>query len=111
VVDYPVITGDIDKARTREERIVALQKVVRLESNVIDEIQTEVLAYLDEHPNAADTVDAIKQWWLLQRLARYSNEKVQQALEQLVHTHLVERKVLGDGREVYARAPRKQVIN
>jgi hypothetical protein len=75
------------------------------------EIQTEVLGYLDEHPEAADSVEAIQRWWLLQRVARYSRDRVQRALDGLVAAHQVERRVLGDGREVYARVRAPVVIN
>jgi hypothetical protein len=73
------------------------------EQNALIEIQAEVLGYLDEHPEAADSVEAIQRWWLLQRIARYSRERVQQALDGLVAARMVERRMLGDGREVYAR--------
>jgi Fe2+ or Zn2+ uptake regulation protein len=75
------------------------------------EIQTEVLGYLDEHPEAADSVEAIQRWWLLQRVARYSRDRVQRALDGLVAARLVERRVLGDGREVYAKSRQTAVVN
>ena len=79
--------------------------------NTVTEIQAEVLGYLDEHPEAADSVEAIQRWWLLQRIARYSRSLVQQALDGLVVAQRVERRVLGDGREVYARARQTAVVN
>ena len=79
--------------------------------NTVTEIQTEVLGYLEEHPEAADSVEAIQRWWLLQRIARYSRSLVQQALDGLVVAQRVERRVLGDGREVYARARQTAVVN
>ena len=79
--------------------------------NTVTEIQAEVLGYLDEHPEAADSVEAIQRWWLLQRIARYSRSLVQQALDGLVAAQRVERRVLGDGREVYARARQTAVVN
>jgi Fe2+ or Zn2+ uptake regulation protein len=79
--------------------------------NTVTEIQAEVLGYLDEHPEAADSVEAIQRWWLLQRIARYSRSLVQQALDGLVAAQRVERRVLGDGREVYTRARQTAVVN
>ena len=79
--------------------------------NTVTEIQAEVLGYLDEHPEAADSVEAIQRWWLLQRIARYSRSLVQQALDGLVAAQRVERRVLGDGREVYARVRQAAVVN
>jgi len=68
------------------------------------EIQAEVLGYLDEQPNAADSIEGIRQWWLMQRMAKYSLRRVQQAVEELEAAHLIERRALADGRMVYAKA-------
>ena len=81
------------------------------EQHTLIEIQTEVLGYLDEHPKAADSVEAIQRWWLLQRVARYSRELVQQALDGLVAAQRVERRVLRDGREVYAMVRTPAISN
>jgi Fe2+ or Zn2+ uptake regulation protein len=70
----------------------------------IGDIQAELLGYLEEHPEAADSLDAIQQWWILQRVYRYSRATIQCALDQLVKARLVERKVMTDGREVYKRS-------
>jgi hypothetical protein len=77
----------------------------------IEEIQIEVLAYLDDHPGAADSADAIQQWWLLERMAILSRTKVQNALDQLVADNRVEQRVLRDGRKIYARLPTSQTLN
>jgi len=90
---------------------VEVQNKVRQEYSALEDIQAEVLGYLDEHPNAADSVEAIQQWWILQRVARYSRAKIKQALDQLVEAHLVEQKILVDGSEVYARAQYTQAVN
>ncbi|MBT8440571.1 MAG: hypothetical protein KJO91_12635 [Gammaproteobacteria bacterium] len=74
----------------------------------IGDIQAELLGYLDEHPEAADSLDAIQQWWILQRVYRYSRATIQCALDQLVKARLVERKVLADGRKVYKRSSLNQ---
>ena len=72
--------------------------------DVLGQVQMEILGYLDEHPNAVDSLEAIQQWWLLQRVARNSRSRIRQALDQLVDARLIERRVLSDGHEVYARA-------
>jgi hypothetical protein len=85
--------------------------MVNKEYDVLNEIQTEVLGYLDEHPNAADSMEAIRQWWILQRVSKYSREMIQQALDKLVEARLVERRLLRDGRELYAKAQQRQKMN
>ncbi|MEN8205161.1 MAG: hypothetical protein ABFS24_04025 [Pseudomonadota bacterium] len=70
--------------------------------NTLSEIQSEVLGYLQQHPNAADTAEGIRQWWLLKRLAMYSQEKVQRALDELRAEHLIESCRMNNGNEVYS---------
>ena len=77
----------------------------------LSEIKTEVLGYLEEHPDAADSVEAIQQWWLLQRVSRFSRERIQKALDQLVEAHLVDRRRLSDGHEVYKRVHQPNSLN
>jgi hypothetical protein len=77
----------------------------------LNEIKREVLGYLDEHPDAADSVEAIQQWWLLQRVSRYSRERIQEALDEMVKEHLIECHQLNDGHEVYKRVIQSYSIN
>lgn len=48
------------------------------------EVAASVLAYLQRHPDAADTLEGIVRWWLPQQ--RYETEKarIEQVLETLV---------------------------
>ena len=69
--------------------------------STLSDIQSEVLGYLAEHPNAADTAEGIRQWWLFQRMAKYSQDKVQKALDQLKDAHLIEVRMLGNGHAVF----------
>ena len=69
---------------------------------ILSDIQSEILSYLDDHPNAADTAEGIRQWWLFQRMAIYSQDKVFKALEQLKKTGLIEARMLSDGNEVFS---------
>jgi len=50
----------------------------------------QILHYLVDHPDAADTVDGIRQWWLLEGEERSSAE-VRAVLERLVERHLITR--------------------
>ena len=84
---------------------------MQIRDNGTEEIQIEVLAYLEDHPGAADSADAIQQWWLLERMAYLSRTKVQNALDQLVADNRVEQRVLPDGRKIYAKLPISKTIN
>ncbi|MCW5665826.1 MAG: hypothetical protein KIT35_18505 [Piscinibacter sp.] len=50
----------------------------------VDAIASAIRGYLAEHPNAADTVEGIRRWWLLGTLGEVPPELVEQALEQLL---------------------------
>jgi len=74
----------------------------RNDFEVISAIQTDVLEYLQGHPDAADSADGIRQWWLLAEMARRSIDRVQAALDELVAAGLIEHRVMDDGRLIYA---------
>jgi len=70
-------------------------------SDEIDELGTEILAFLKENPKARDTLKGIAEWWLLERDVRRETEKIRQALARLVAAGwLVERRE-ADGRVHY----------
>ena len=56
-----------------------------------DEVDRAVLAYLEAHPSAADTLEGITAWWLEQRRIRYGVEIVSGALERLISGGAVEK--------------------
>ncbi len=70
---------------------------------MLTDIQSDVLGYLEEHPDAFDTVDGIRHWWLLRRLAQYSIDRVQTALDQLVASGSIAIHLLDDGQRAYGR--------
>jgi len=55
-----------------------------------DDVDRAVLAYLEAHPSAADTLEGITAWWLEQRRIRYGVEIVSGALERLISCGSVE---------------------
>ena len=50
-----------------------------------------ILRYLDERPEAADTADGIRQWWLRQEGVERSPADVQAALDRLVEQRRIAR--------------------
>ena len=61
-----------------------------------------ILRYLRAHPQAADTVVGIVEWWLPRHLHAEAVERVQAALDELVAQGWVEKIVLVDGTVLYA---------
>ena len=52
-------------------------------------ISYEILAYLDKHPDAQDTLEGIVDWWLLEQHIERQIEGVREALGGLVAQRLV----------------------
>lgn len=75
----------------------------------IARIAQDVRRYLEAHPNAADTLDGIAQWWLVRQRYGHAKEQVQKALEQLKRERLVLTRTNADGRIIYRSAQRRGV--
>lgn len=65
------------------------------------EITNEIMTYLANHPNAADTLDGVAKWWLLDRSDKLQLGQVKQALDELVAKGLVAAQKGGDSKIVY----------
>lgn len=63
----------------------------------------EILAYLDAHPQAADSLEGIVLWWLPRQRFVEARARIQESLEQLVDRGLVERTRLPDGTVLYGK--------
>lgn len=59
------------------------------------------MSYLDSHPNAADSLTGIMQWWLPRSLSAPDVAEVKAALDRLVAAGRVRRTLLPDGSELY----------
>lgn len=62
----------------------------------------EIRAYLAAHPDAADSVEGIRQWWLPDSLAHVSLVVLRQALDRMVRRAELRRMRLPDGSDLYA---------
>ena len=67
----------------------------------------EILRYLRAHPQAADTVDGIVEWWLPRQRYDEAVDRVQSALDELVARGLMEKTTLVDGTVLYADGAQK----
>jgi hypothetical protein len=56
-----------------------------------DGVGEQVLQYLSEHPDAADSLDGIRQWWLRRGGEGGSAADVKAALDRLVEQNLIAR--------------------
>jgi hypothetical protein len=69
----------------------------------VERIAGEIMTYLDQHPQAADTVAGIRRWWLSTHSATADESIVSEALAALQAGGLVKRTSLSGGTELYAR--------
>jgi hypothetical protein len=66
----------------------------------VREVESAVQRYLEAHPNAFDTAEGIRMWWLAD--LEPAPAAVQAALDHLVERGIVVEKPLPDGRSGYA---------
>jgi hypothetical protein len=66
----------------------------------------EIQRYLSSHPDAADSVEGIRRWWIARLRLEESARHVQEALNRLVAQGVVIERVMPDGRAVYEMAGR-----
>jgi hypothetical protein len=66
------------------------------------EIERSLLSYLRGHPQAADTLDGIVEWWLPLQRYETARLRIEGALERLVADGILRRDLLHDGAVLYA---------
>jgi hypothetical protein len=64
---------------------------------LVDELAAEILRYLEAHPDAADSLDGIVQWWIVHERFLRGVAATGRALERLVADGRIDRVVLPDG--------------
>lgn len=60
--------------------------------------------YLTEHPEAADSLTGIRQWWVPEALQQIAAERIRGALEEMIASGEVRSERLPDGTELFSRA-------
>lgn len=70
------------------------------EANVL-QVTSEILGYLERHPDAADTEEHIRNWWLQASGVEYRRETVTNALQMLEMDGFIEHVELADKRIAY----------
>jgi len=70
-----------------------------------DELIDDILEYLVNHPQAADSVDGVSRWWLARNGAAPPQADVERALATLVERGLLRRVELPDGTVLYCCEP------
>jgi hypothetical protein len=71
---------------------------------LVDELAAEICAYLQAHPDAADTLDGVVQWWIAHERFLRGITAAARALERLVEEGRVEQISTADGRTVFRAA-------
>lgn len=72
-------------------------------STNVSNVASEIVRYLENRPNAAETVDGIAMWWLARQRFEDSKETVQLALEYLVNQGMLCKQIFG-GKEIYRKS-------
>ena len=67
-------------------------------------LQASIRRYLEKYPDAADSPEGIRQWWLTEELRMTPTEKLDQALMLMVISGEMQLNILPDGTELYARS-------
>jgi hypothetical protein len=76
---------------------------VEPEEVVFSNLCDAIVRYLTQHPDAADTVCGIANWWLPPERRDVDERMIQRALDGLVREGKVTRHLLVDGTFLYAR--------
>jgi hypothetical protein len=73
------------------------------EEEPVQVIAHTIQRYLEVNPDAADSAEGIRRWWLPPALAEESPGTVEEALDRLVAAGVISRRPLPDGRVLYAK--------
>ena len=68
---------------------------------LIEDAAATIMRYLEKHPESADTVEGVADWWLARQRVADTLDLVNQALEQLAEEGLVRKQEISNGRYMY----------
>ena len=74
------------------------------EDELINKIASEIEQYLTTHPQAADDINGITQWWLLRQRLIEHTDNVKKALKLLISKGYVIEKINLDGSSLYLKS-------
>ncbi len=74
----------------------------RQDQEILD-AATDIQEYLDKHPQSADTLEGVTNWWLPRQHWEKAMIIVSKALDHLVRIGIVEKLGKKDGRPVYRK--------
>lgn len=78
------------------------------DDELVAAVACEILRYLAQRPDAGDTADNIRRWWLAQLRVEEAATRVQRALNQLVSDGAVIRRVLPGGGVIYSASAKQR---
>jgi len=81
-----------------QEQVALMQS-----DNEITQLASEIVSYLDHHPQAADSAKGIAQWWLKRQRLSIAVDNVSLALELLCHEGKIKKNRSASGDVVYSR--------
>ena len=64
-------------------------------------LHDEILIYMQNNPNAADSLKGIMEYWLPPEYGKVGGKVVEQALEQLIDEGVIRKTPLADGEVLY----------
>jgi hypothetical protein len=76
------------------------------DNTLVDELAAEIREYLDQNPNAADTLDGIVQWWIVQQRFLRGIQAADRAVKRLIEQGRMEEVQAPDGRSIFRAVPR-----
>jgi hypothetical protein len=68
----------------------------------IENVAMEIGRYLHAHPDAADSAEGVRHWWLTHENAKVALTVVEAALGRLISQGVVRMRVLADGTRIYS---------